>query len=155
MPPEGCDEKRMIKCPYLTNEIISCENGQITDAILRTPAVVNSLLGFLDDPKLGATPEEVSGPALLVPSFCSKALCIVFGKKPAEAAEVIKAFPDILKKIVDRLVLPGVSGLLTKIVSLNSDSLAMANVNKKNKIINYNFIYLFTHIYFYLIMRKS
>lgn len=131
MPPEGCDNKRLIKCPYMTNEIIGCENGIITEAILMTPPVISSLFAFLDDPKLGEAPETVCGPALLVPSYCSKALCIVFGKKPAESADIIRSYPNIISKIVARLVLPGVPDLLTRIVSIDSDTLSMANVNLK------------------------
>lgn len=115
----------------MTNEIIGCENGIITEAILMTPPVISSLFAFLDDPKLGEAPETVCGPALLVPSYCSKALCIVFGKKPAESADIIRSYPNIISKIVARLVLPGVPDLLTRIVSIDSDTLSMANVNLK------------------------
>lgn len=108
-PPEGSDNKRRLKYPLLSCEILSSEVFAIFDAFYQPDnrVLLDELYGFLEhDAPLNP----------LLASYTSRVAAVLFAKKPAETLLYLKEKPDIITQFIKHLGNASVMDLLLKII---------------------------------------
>ena len=108
-PPEGSDEKRVLKYPYLSGEVLSSDLWQIVEAVYSHPSALSQIYSFLTrDPPVNP----------LLANYSTKVAAALMQRKVPETLELLKAkVPNVVARLVLHLNTPGVMDLLMKIVT--------------------------------------
>lgn len=108
-PPEGSDEKRALKYPYLSSEVLSSDLWQIVEAVYNHPSVLQMIYSFLNrDPPVNP----------LLANYSTKVAAALMQRKVPETLDFLKTkLPNIVSRLVVHLNSPGVMELLMKIAT--------------------------------------
>eukprot|EP00245_Coleochaete_scutata_P016893 TRINITY_DN806_c0_g1_i2.p1 TRINITY_DN806_c0_g1~~TRINITY_DN806_c0_g1_i2.p1 ORF type:complete len:994 (-),score=262.48 TRINITY_DN806_c0_g1_i2:857-3838(-) len=105
-PPEGSDDKRYFKYPFVSCEVFTCEIDMVFNTLLENTELMDLLFSFIE--------LEKSHSALLAGYF-SKVVVRLLVRRTHDVMRYLQAHKEILKKLVDLI---GITSIMEVIMAL-------------------------------------
>eukprot|EP00250_Pteridium_aquilinum_P014960 c22305_g2_i1 orf=539-3184(+) len=106
-PPEGSDNKRAFKFPFIACEIFTCEIEVIIKIMVEDEEMMGLLFSFLDPGRPHGT---------LLAGYFSKVVICLLMRKTAAVMRYLKAHQEILKRLVDLISITSIMEVLIRLV---------------------------------------
>lgn len=106
-PPEGADNKRAFKFPFIACEIFTCEIEVIVKTMVEDEELMGLLFSFLDS-------DHPHG-ALLAGYFSKVVICLLL-RKTAAMMRYLQVHQDIFKKLVDHVAIRSIMEVLVRLI---------------------------------------
>ncbi|KAJ7296962.1 hypothetical protein O6H91_03G067900 [Diphasiastrum complanatum] len=106
-PPEGADDKRTFKFPFISCEIFTCEIEAILKTVVEDEELMDLIFSFLDANRPHGT--------LLAGYFSKVVICLLL-RKTVLMVGYLQTHQDILKKLVDLIGITSIMEVLMRLV---------------------------------------
>eukprot|EP00250_Pteridium_aquilinum_P014961 c22305_g3_i1 orf=689-3370(+) len=111
-PPEGGDNKRAFKFPFIACEIFTCEIEVIIKTMVEDEELMGLLFSFLE-------PDRPHG-TLLAGYFSKVVICLLL-RKTAAVMRYLQAHQEIFKKLVDLIAITSIMEVLIRLVGADDN----------------------------------
>ncbi|CAM6102963.1 unnamed protein product [Calypogeia fissa] len=106
-PPEGAEDKRAFKFPFIACEVFTCEIDVVFKTLGEDEELMNMLFSFLDPSRPHGT--------LLAGYFSKVVICLLL-RKTVLVMRYLRAHQEILKKLVDLIGITSIMEVLVRLV---------------------------------------